>query len=47
MQDSIRPTMATSMILQHSEILAQIAVGPPNEWIAPNYGHMQHLIREV
>jgi hypothetical protein len=36
-----------SMILRRSEILAQIAAGKSNKWIARNYGHGPHLIREV
>jgi DNA-binding NarL/FixJ family response regulator len=47
MQDSIRPTSPTSMILRHWEILAQIVVGKSNKWIARNYGHGRHLIHEV
>jgi hypothetical protein len=39
--------MPTSMILRRSEILAQIAAGKSNKWIARNYGHGRHLIREV
>jgi hypothetical protein len=35
------------MILRRSEILAQIAAGKSNKWIARNYGHGRHLIREV
>jgi DNA-binding CsgD family transcriptional regulator len=31
--------MPTSMILRRSEILAQIAAGKSNAWIARNYGH--------
>jgi hypothetical protein len=47
MQDSIRPTMPTSMILRRSEILAQIAAAMSNKWSARNSGHRQHLIRDV
>jgi hypothetical protein len=36
-----------SMILRRSEILAQIAAGKSNKWIARNSGHGRHLIREV
>jgi hypothetical protein len=36
-----------SMTLRRSEILAQIAAGKSDKWIAWNYGHGRHLIREV
>jgi hypothetical protein len=39
--------MPTSMILRCSEILAQIAAGKSNKWIARSYGHGRDLIREV
>jgi hypothetical protein len=35
------------MILRRSEILAQIATGKFNAWIARNYSHGRSLIREI
>jgi hypothetical protein len=39
--------MLKNMILRSSEILAQIATGKSNAWIARNSGHGRSLIREI
>jgi hypothetical protein len=39
--------MPTSMILRRSEILAHIAAGKSNTWIARNFGHGRELIRQI
>jgi hypothetical protein len=39
--------MPTSMVQRRSEILALIAVGRSNRWIAGHYGHGRSLLRKV
>jgi hypothetical protein len=47
MQGILRANMPTSMILRRSEILAHIAAGKSNTWIARNFGHGRELIRQI